>query len=98
MALSISEKIRNLLNKGLEPKAIAKRLNVKVGYVHTVKWQVKNKNRKVGKAPVAAVPEKVEGTAVMYDPVLPPVPNVLSARIDKFIEARVHAYLDRVLQ
>jgi hypothetical protein len=55
MKISKSEKIRQLLKSGMSPAAVAKKLKIPPGYVHTVKWQAKKRAERKGYKPRVVV-------------------------------------------
>jgi hypothetical protein len=65
--MSKSDRIRQLLAKGVEVKEIAKRLKVSTNLVHQVKWQAKNKKKKAAKVmPERSTNPKVQKAEKKY--------------------------------
>ena len=95
--LSMSAKIRNLLDKKVEPQKIAKQLKITPAYVHTIKWAYANKGKKKvkakkAKARVVAAPVQTE-----LFPLPPPSLNeVISKRIEEIIAARINSILENL--
>ena len=56
--MTLAAKVRRMIDRGMDNKEIAKRLNCKIGYVYSVRWHM---NRKSGLG--ALVPKK-EGTGI----------------------------------
>ena len=92
--MSMSAKIRGLLDKGLEPKKIAKRLKIAPAYVHTIKWSWAN-DRKV-EVPAVDVPVEIStpspiptlNTLDMFirDVIRDRINDMVASRIDKVLE------------
>jgi phosphosulfolactate synthase (CoM biosynthesis protein A) len=94
--MSVSAKIRNLLDKGLEPQAIAKRLDITPAYVHTIKWSWKNAKAKGKSAKVNAVEVTSEVPAVAET--MPVFNTNLEQYVRDMIAAQVSARVQNIFE
>jgi hypothetical protein len=96
--VSMSAKIRNLLDKKVEPLKIAKQLKIAPAYVHTIKWAYNNKGKKSKKVKARPSPSGPMQTQFEMFPLVTQPVNTLDAvvrkRIEDIVTARVNAVLE----